>query len=148
MRNVLLVLLLTLSTAALAKEIKVYSEKLDFDEDLVDARFALNADMGRAWVEFDIEEDDGEDYWYEEKRAKVIGLTFDKSTQEIIYTDTKSRTVCATTEVKRRRITGRLVRYIRLTGNCYFDYRTESVVEDDGFDTRRVSKDILYLIIK
>lgn len=146
-RLLLVVAVMSLSTTLFAKEIKIASEKLGYDEELVDAKFVINAEMGRAWVEYDIMEDDGEDEWYKEKRVKVTGLSFDKTTGNIVYKDTDTSVVCVTTTIRTRRITGTIVRILTNTGACYFDYRREYEIVDDGFELKRKLRDTLYLIV-
>ena len=149
MRNLLLVLsFMTLSLSALATEIRVASETLSYDEDLVDAKLVINSELGRAWVEYDIVEDDGEDDWYTEKRARVEGLSFDTASGSVVLLNGATEVVCTTSVVRPRRVTGRLTRFTTNTGACKFEVRTETIAVDDGYEVKMKKVSSLYLIIK
>jgi hypothetical protein len=149
MKKLLLVLsVMTLSLSAMATEIKVASETLGWNEELVDAKLVINADMGRAWVEYDIVEDDGEDDWYTEKRAKIDGLSFDATTGSIVLLNGATEVVCTTSFVRPRRVTGTLTRFTTNTGACSFKVRKETIVLDNGYEIVKRKVDSLYLVIK
>ena len=149
MKNLLLVVsMLALSISAIASEIRVASEQLSFDEDIVDAKLVINSELGRAWVEYDVGEDDGEDYFYSEKRSKVDGLVYDKKSSQIVLLNGSEKVVCATTTVRPRRIFRGTVMNIHSTGSCSFEVRKERIAVDDGYTVTMKKVDSLYLIIK
>lgn len=150
MKNLLLLVvsMLVLSITAIASEIKVASEIVSYDEDIVDAKLVINGQLGRAWVEYDVREDDGEDYFYSEKRVKVEGLIYDKKTSQVVFLNGVEKIVCATTIVRPRRFFRGTVMNIHSTGSCSFEVRKERIAVDDGYTVTMKKVDSLYLIIK
>jgi hypothetical protein len=144
----ILISILTIPISVLATEIKIASERLTYEEVLVDAKFSVNANAGRAWVEYEVYGDDGEDDWYTDKRVKVEGLVFDKNTSSIIITNGAEEIVCATTSTRSRRIFRGSVRIIKSTGACLFKVRKERIAVDDGYRVVMKKVDSLYLILK
>jgi hypothetical protein len=143
----LLTLLVLLSFNSFSAEILISSIKSDADStDYERARFVVNPQLGRAWVEADFVIDDWheEELEYEDVRQRVKGLSFDKTSGDIVFTENGVTTVCATSYLRTRI---RTVRIINRTGNCTFSERIEYITVDDGYYTKKVKMHSLYLNI-
>ncbi len=146
MKKILIMVMVFMGSAA-ATEIKIASERLSYDENFENAKFVVNLGMKRAWIEYDVVEDDGEDDWYTEKRTKLSGLSLNPK-NEVVYNDGANLTVCATTSVRTRRFTNTQIVTLNYTGACSFDYRRGYETVDDGFQVRTFLKDSIYLVIE
>lgn len=92
-------------------------------------RFGINPELGRAWVEIDVFFALSETY--ESYRAAVPGLSFDKSSGQVVYDAEGEKVICA--EVRE---TGSWIfksQRIEATGNCELTRRYVKVPIDNGF---------------
>jgi hypothetical protein len=64
----------------------------------------------------------------------VPGLSFDKNTEDIVFDNGSSITVCANTYIGGRIFKKRI---IKPTGNCKFTTKRDIEVVDDGMNVRR-----------
>lgn len=121
----------------------------DIDDVLFLGRPSLKIDhnnLGRAWIEVDVNYDDIDDVYSNTVRVKVAGLKYDVESGEILYKSENDSThsdstytICATVskQVRRGLFGGRKeVIKILSTGRCVFTARLEKQTElvDDGFD--------------
>lgn len=138
-------LLLTLSIGASAVQIEVYSNvhnQSKHDVSIDNLGFVVNAELGRAAVEF-LLWDDSDSGDYKTIVQTVDDLYFDQATGNVMY----NNTVCATTRVRRRVIFGRKVK-VSKTGACKFNVIKDKVSIDDGFRIKRKNRISVYMNIR
>lgn len=133
MKSLLVLLSLVFSLSAFAQKVVVYEENLSNDW-YDNGSFAINRELGRAWVTINFTvAGPGDDVRTREARALVEGLRFDTTTNKVVW-DIEGRQVECATVVQRRVI----VRYnaIYPTGNCVFSKGSRKVQVDDGYHVR------------
>lgn len=131
---------------AQAETIEVFSQKHGWHLTYETPEFKINPKLGRAWLEVtQVDDSDSEETYYDTFRTKVPGLSFNQTTQDIQVVRNGVTYICAQTEVRARRITGRLVRYIYNTGRCTFSQKTVIEIEDDGYHQRKVKRVKIYM---
>lgn len=99
--------------------------------------FAINPELGRAWVEVTFDAPSPEDR-HEVVRVRVPGLSYDAGSRAIVFR-AKDRTVeCARVELRGR---GPFKRHaIQPTGQCELTHRYVDVPLDDGFEIETVRR--------
>ena len=141
----LLALLFFVSTFVHAAEIKVFEEPVDFFRPGARSFFAINMEMGRAWVEVEFfdpnrsNESGHGSAWY---KQKVEGLSYNPSTSSIVLEKDGELIECAT--VFRGRF--RTLR-IRQTG-CELVTRKVKLTFDDGYRSYKRDYHQVFLITK
>ncbi len=104
--------------------------------------FAINSELGRAWVvvrgNFSDPESSSDEY-----RIKIEGLSYNTATKQVVYTNGDKTAVCA--NIKITRVFKDEV--IKQTEACTFTERTVKVQVDDGFEIKTKAYDILDLKI-
>lgn len=144
----LMAFLVLLSFNSFSTEILISTQRVDGNKTSYEnEKFVVNPALGRAWVEADFVIDDWseEELEYEDVRSKVNGLSFDNATGNILFTKDGVETVCATSYLRTRL---RTVRIINRTGDCYFTDKISTQTVDDGYYQRKVKSHSLYLNIK
>lgn len=128
-----------------AAEIKVYEAATTPWTKFIKGNFAVNKQMGRAWVEVELSErgrgprDSRDIPSY--ARAKVEGLYFDAETSKIMLEHEGQLIECGYR-------TGRgIFKRIKETG-CKFEARRERRLFDDGFRTYTQDYNQLFLVTK
>ena len=132
----LLALIISLTTfSAVAGEIKVfdrptwnYSQIISFNPD-----FALNKELGRAWVNISFTEVGEGPVSYDE-RIQVEGLSFNSTTSQIQLDVDGVQIICANVK------TNFFGTKIKPTGLCSFKQKYYSVKVDNGFEIETVQK--------
>lgn len=145
MKSLLVLALLLTSVAASAKSIRLFTVRSGYADE-IQTEFKVNKDLGRAWVNVMTITD----YWDEDEDItdnyiKVEGLSYDKDTQEVVYTEQEATVVCASIRSRGRGI----FRHLRMdnTSECSFRIATEFKDVDDGFYVRTKKYDVVYLDI-
>jgi hypothetical protein len=99
--------------------------------------FAINAELGRAWVEVTFDAASPEDR-PEVVRVRVPGLRYDAATKAIVFQDEDRIVECARVELRGR---GAFARHaISPTGRCELTHRYVRVPIDDGFAIEDVQR--------
>ena len=135
-------LLLTLSIGASAAQIEVYSNvhnQSKYDVYIDNLGFVVNAELGRAAVEFLL----WDDSYYKTVVQTVDDLYFDQATGNVMY----NNTVCATTRSRRRVIFGRKIKVYK-TGACKFNVIKDKVSVDNGLRIKRKNRISVYMNIR
>jgi hypothetical protein len=145
MKSLLLSVFILATLNVSAKSVRVHTT-LDGWGD-VSASFEINADLGRAWVNLEIDDapsdTDSDTY---DKRIKIEGLSYDVDTKEVIYTSENGIvTVCSQTRTRGRGI----FRNTRMknTQACFFEEGKEIKSHDDGFYVTTRKYQTLTLVI-
>jgi hypothetical protein len=145
MKTLLLSLLLLASVNASAKTIKLFSFWAGFADD-VQTTFVVNEELGRAWVNVVTIHDLGDESDEVDHFVKVEGLSFDKATQEVVYSGGEFKVTCARYVTRGRGI----FRSTRLINSdaCRFVESREVRSIDDGFYVRTKKYEVVSLEIK
>lgn len=104
--------------------------------------FAINSELGRAWVVvrgvFSDPESSSDEY-----RIKIEGLSYNKETKQVVYTDGERTAVCANIKITR------ILKdqFVKQTEACKFEERTIKARVDDGFEIKTKAYDIFDLKI-
>lgn len=99
--------------------------------------FAINAELGRAWVEVTFDAASPEDR-PDVVRVRVPGLSYDAATKTIVFQADDRVVECARVE---RRGRGPFARHtIEPTGRCELTHRYVRVPIDDGFAIEEVQR--------
>ena len=106
---------------------------------VVEARFAANPALGRAWVEVTVRDPTLRDespltQVVHESRFTVPGLTFDAATSRIVLATGTRRIDCA--EVDNGRTLFGTAPSVKSTGRCEIATEPTTLAEDDGFHVR------------
>jgi len=119
------VAVISVSGVARAAEIVVFEAPVD-ESQAVNAKFDVDSELGRAWV--DVENVDSE---FQTSRTvvnrKVDGLSYDSEAKEVLYNVGDGAVVCA----EARNFLGMTT--LRSTGNCPLKVSYEKRTVDDGF---------------
>lgn len=110
----------------------------------VSQTFAVNPELGRAWVEVSISSNDPEGGAADVERIKVPGLTFDSATGNINLDFEGKITTCAVQKTVGRSIFRQKV--IKSTG-CKFEGRWRTVTYDDGFEIKTTKRYDVVLVV-
>jgi hypothetical protein len=145
MKKIITLILLTLSVSAVAKSFTLHTTL--YTNAQVSADFAVNGDLGRAWIHLEIDEGptdpDSDSY---DRRVKVEGLTYDSDLEAVLYKTGDKTTVCAQLKSRGRGIF-RSIGLVK-TGECIFKSELISKMVDDGFYIKRKSYLVTSLVIK
>lgn len=108
------------------------------------AKFGLNEETGRAWVEAMVDNGGiGDDYDSYTSRSRVQNLSYDAQAREIVYNVEGSRVICARVTHSKFLFVTRTD--IRGTGRCELLARLESRTNDDGFQPQTSKRLIVEL---
>lgn len=148
MKKLMIALIMLATTVVHAGEIKIKSisgYEL-WGSASVSQAFAVNPELGRAWVEVTVTANDPDGGSSDIERIKVDGLTFDNQTQTINIDFEGKITTCA--EIK---TVGRSIfrsKIIKMTPACKFEGRWRTVTYDDGFEMKKTTKYEVFLIVE
>ncbi|HEX4871275.1 MAG TPA: hypothetical protein VFV27_03075 [Nevskiaceae bacterium] len=133
-RCLLMIALLGAVTTVHAERQPIFRAPLATDEVSPAKRFAINPELGRAWVEIDVQPRYSETA--ETHRVPVPGLSFDRTRGAVIYQQGERTVVCATVEARGRWV----FRHERVepTGDCTLRPQQARIAVDDGFTVRAV----------
>jgi hypothetical protein len=110
-------------------------ETQSFSSGRADGSFGINEEMGRAWVELSVDTGySGDDSSSStDSRVQVEGMSLVGG--QVVLNKDGSQIVCANV-----RPVGIFHYHVaRATGNCQFRTQVVKEIQDDGFDTKRVS---------
>lgn len=141
MKSFFIALSLIIATAATASEIKLYEVRKDGD--VVKAKFAINKELGRAWLEVS-QDDYSSEGTPSAHKVKVPGLSFDAATSTILLNLDGQLVECANLVTSGRSI----FRITRIINNrCSLSHKYVVVTVDDGFNTRRETRLQVFLSV-
>ncbi len=143
MKKLMIAILVLSSVTAFAKKIEIERTNANVYSGM-SAKFDINPEMGRAWVEFTGSFSDSESL-PDTYRLKLEGLSFDKETAQIVYTDGDKTVVCADV-----RVGGSIFKPTRIhpTTSCRFTHVVETKMVDNGYEVKKVSYDVEYLTVE
>jgi len=125
---------------AYADQVIVYEAPLSSDQQ-VSADFAVNRDLGRAWVDVEVRSSvsGSEPQFNLPIERQVDGLYYDSARKQVLYRTATGPVVCA------EDATSLGGTYLKSTGNCPLIPSTEQRSVDNGFDVyeRTVAKVVL-----
>lgn len=145
MKFLFISLCLTLTTVAAAAEKRIELHRAHSGNyGSYSGRFAINMELGRAWIEYSgigkaAESSD------DEFRTLVPGLVYDRANLQVIYQNDGYQVICANV---RERISILKPTIVRPTGKCRFEERTVKVNVDNGFEIKRRTYDVFDLVIE
>lgn len=144
MKKLLVLLLALASMSSFAQTIKLYQTMFTYAR--ITETFELNKDLGRAWINLEVDTSMDPDITPDDVRVKIEGLTYNTETKEVIYTSEGKLTVCAFEKTTRWSIfkNTRLV----MTEDCEFKQRIITKMVDDGFEIKKRQYLIVELVIK
>ena len=118
-------------TANAAQQI-VFEAPLENRGQEVSANFAVNRELGRAWIEVQVETPyQGEEPSVGEVISKAVeGLYYDPARKQVVYRNGTETVVCAEDATFLWRT------YLKNTGQCLLTPRSEQRQVDDGFNIR------------
>jgi len=114
-----------------AEQVIVY-EAVGGSSQLVSASFAVNRELGRAWVNVQVQSgaSSSEPAFDPPIEKHVDGLYYDSARKQVLYRTASEPIVCA------EDATALWSTYLKSTGNCRLIPITEQREIDDGFDVR------------
>ena len=113
-----------------AEQVIVY-EAVGGSSQLVSASFAVNRELGRAWVNVQVQSGpSSEPAFYPPIEKQVDGLYYDSARKQVLYRTATGPIVCA------EDATALWATYLKSTANCRLIPITEQRKIDDGFDVR------------
>lgn len=116
-----------------AAEVDVFEAPLNNSSQEVSANFAVNRELGRAWIDVQLQTSTPGDEGPSEPQViskAVEGLYYDSARKQILYRTATETIVCA----QDAKFLGRT--YLKSTGECLLTPRTEQRKMDDGFKIR------------
>lgn len=137
MKVLLAALVLFTASLSFAKEVVVFEFSNYSFSYGVNSSFAVNEEMGRAWVEIEVVEDTNYSQSSRKYYArKFEGLSYNEALQAVVYENDGQLVECA-----KVRHGGRIFRglSVKATGNCKFNHRYVKVPYDDGYRTGTTS---------
>lgn len=147
MKNLLLGMSLLMMGSAFAGEITVFDKswyEIGYDV-TVSQEFMVNEEMGRAWIEFSVNDRDPESSSIE-FRTQVDGLSFDANTSSVVIDHEGQIVTCANVVTKGRSVFR--MRVVKPTGRCSFKGAWRTIVYDDGYEMKKTHKYSVKMIIK
>ncbi len=114
-----------------AEQVIVY-EAVGGSSQLVSVSFAVNRELGRAWVDVQVQSggSSSEPAFDPPIEKQVDGLYYDSARKQVLYRTATGPIVCA------EDATALWATYLKSTGNCRLIPITEQRKIDDGFDVR------------
>lgn len=116
-------------TAAAVETTPIFKAPIGAQDATKSKTFGINPELGRAWVEVNVYQDTTE--LSETYRVPVPGLSYDKSSSQVVYDAEGKKVVCANV-----RETGSWIfksQRIDPTGHCELTRKYVKVPIDDGF---------------
>ena len=149
MKKLIIALSMLVASLAQAEEIKMksISEYLLWGAATATAEFAINPEMGRAWVEVEVSSNLSDGGGSSDvERIKLEGLTFDQQTGEINLDRDGKITTCAQYKMVGRSIFRSMM--IKMTENCKFQGRWRTWSYDNGFEIKQTKQYEIFLIVE
>ena len=114
-----------------AEQVLVYKEPLDTSKEEISADFAVNRELGRAWIDVQIESRDDLGEGVPDRHVimrSVDGLYYDSVRKQVLYRTANEPIVCAEEN------TFLWMTSLKSTGLCRLTSSTEHRKIDDGFN--------------
>lgn len=148
MKNLMIALSLLFVATVQAGEIKIVSisQYELWGSAYVTQEFAVNPELGRAWVEVSVSSNDPEGGLGSTEKYKVAGLSFDDQTKSVMLDFEGKLTTCAVLKTTGRGIFRQTV--IKQTPACKFVGRWRDISYDDGFEIKKTSRYEVFLIVE
>jgi len=140
-KSMMFVLMLFAAPAVHASPLVVLEREKASDTSLINAKFEVNRELGRAWVEIQITDSGliGEDSVVEVIRKPVEGLSYDQSNNQVVFSHEGRSVVCANDKDLL------FQHYLKATGECPIAVSFENRTFDDGFNqTSRVVSTVVF----
>lgn len=138
-----MILVLTLSIAANAAEVKVLDMPV-WGSKIVNGEFGFNEELGRVWVEISVDETFNNESTPDYYRVKLDELVYEATSQKAVLTVDGQAFECAA--LRKRGILFRH-NYLKTTG-CAFKSKTVKVQYDDGFEIQTRTHLQVFLVTK
>jgi len=116
-----------------ASQIIVFEKPIDASKQQISAEFGVNRELGRAWIDVQIQETAylGEGVPQSEVIMRILdGLYYDSAGKQVLYRTAAETIVCAEDG------TFLWTTHLKSTGNCRLSPRSEQRKVDDGFNVR------------
>ncbi len=115
-----------------AEQVIVYETALDGSSEQISASFAVNRQLGRAWVDVEVQPgvSGSEPLFVPPVERQVDGLYYDSARKQVLYRTAAGPIVCAEDATTLGET------YLKDTGNCRLIRSNEKRSVDDGFDVR------------
>ena len=115
-----------------AEQVVVYQAPVDDSSQQISADFAVNRQLGRAWVDVEVQPGftGSEALFIPPIEKRVDGLYYDSARKQVLYRTASGPIVCAEDATTLGET------YLKNTGNCQLIQSTEQRKVDDGFDIR------------
>src|SRR5262249_35735986 len=125
-------LIVSLAGVANAAQLIVFEAPLENGRREVSANFAVNRELGRAWIEVQVETPyQGEEPSVGEVTSRAVeGLYYGQARKQVLYRNWTETVVCAEDATFLWRT------YLKNTGQCLLTPRSEQRQVDDGFNIR------------
>lgn len=149
MKKLIIALSILAVTAVHAGEIKIksISQYELWGSASASAAFAINKEMGRAWIEVTTTPNDPDDGGLSDVEwIKIEGLVFDQQTGALNIDFEGKITTCAEYKTVGRSIFRQ--KLIKMTENCKFEGRWRTFTYDNGFEMKKTSKYEIFLIVE
>lgn len=113
-----------------AEQVVVFEAPLDDSIRQISADFAVNRELGRAWVDVEVEarQTGSEPIFGLPMQRQVDGLYYDSARKQVLYRTASGPIVCAEDAA------GVGETHLKTTGNCRLTSSTERRQVDDGFN--------------
>ncbi len=136
MKTIIAALMLALSLQAFAGEVVVFDAPTYELRGISDVKhdFAINKELGRAWVNLTFVPAYNEDMSATEERVKIPGMSFSAEKNAVVINVSGEEIVCATVKKTFLGTT------IRPTGKCTFSTKYYSVKHDNGYEVETIDK--------
>ena len=147
MKMILVAITTFMLGTAFAGEVKIFDKSIyEIGYSLsINPSFVINEELGRAWVEVDVADQDPESLG-STYRVKIEGLSYDKATSSVLVEHEGEVVTCAV-----KRTYGRSVfktERINMTNRCSFQGAWRKITYDDGFEIKQTEKYKIVLVIK
>jgi len=140
-KSMMFVLTLFAAPVVHASPLVVLENEKASNTSVISAKFEVNRELGRAWVEIQITDSGliGEDSLVGLIRQSVEGLSYDQGSNQVVYTHEGRSVVCANDKDLL------FQHYLKDTGECPIAISFENRTSDDGFNqTSRVVSKVVF----
>lgn len=147
MKMILVAVSALMLSTAFAGEVKIFNKsiyEIGYSRSITPS-FVINEELGRAWVEVDVADQDPESMG-STYRVKVEGLSYDKNSSSVVIEHEGEVVTCA--EMKSRGRSVFRTTYLKMSERCSFKGEWKTITYDDGFEIKKTQKYNIVLIIK
>jgi hypothetical protein len=147
MKSLLIGMSMLMMGSAFAGEITIFDKswyEIGYNV-TVSQEFVVNEEMGRAWIEFSVNDSDPEAP-STEFRTKVDGLSFDANTSAIVIDHEGQIVTCANIVTKGRSVFR--TRVVKPTGRCTFKGEWRKITYDNGYEMKETHRYSIKMIVE